>query len=184
MTVPNSHCQPCVGCTKNCYDFNPRVAYLADLYEDDRHYTGYRRLFVGCSRASSTATSRSPAHITTGGDYGRFALYMGVSAASFFLPETVLKVSVAKIAAVYGAIAISIYYWFAPVTLADTWLHHSTAFLWALRGMVWALAAVWLVRTWLKEKVFVEATQSALSPRRRSVAASRRRARRARPTPR
>ena len=41
-TVPNTHCQPCVGCTKNCYDFNPRVAYLADLYQDERHYTGYR----------------------------------------------------------------------------------------------------------------------------------------------
>ena len=24
--VRNSHCEPCVGCTTNCYDFNPRVA--------------------------------------------------------------------------------------------------------------------------------------------------------------
>ena len=30
--VGNSHCQPCVGCTTNCYDFNPKAAYLADLH--------------------------------------------------------------------------------------------------------------------------------------------------------
>ncbi|HEY9841012.1 MAG TPA: hypothetical protein V6D23_11190, partial [Candidatus Obscuribacterales bacterium] len=46
VTIPNSHCQPCVGCTKNCYDFNPTVAYLADQYDNDRYYTGYRRLFA------------------------------------------------------------------------------------------------------------------------------------------
>src|SRR5262249_53675775 len=47
LPVRNSHCEPCVGCTKNCYDFNPEVAYLADLYDDDRHYTAYRKAFVG-----------------------------------------------------------------------------------------------------------------------------------------
>jgi len=26
VTVPNSHCKPCQGCAKNCYDFNPSVA--------------------------------------------------------------------------------------------------------------------------------------------------------------
>ena len=33
--VGNNHCQPCVGCAKSCYDFNPRVAYLADLNDSD-----------------------------------------------------------------------------------------------------------------------------------------------------
>ena len=44
--VGNSHCQPCVGCTTNCYDFNPKVAYLADLHADDPYWSGYRRFFV------------------------------------------------------------------------------------------------------------------------------------------
>src|SRR5439155_26411304 len=34
-TVRNSHCSTCVGCTKNCYDFNPHVAQLADLNDHD-----------------------------------------------------------------------------------------------------------------------------------------------------
>ena len=45
--VANAHCQPCVGCVKNCYDFNPRAAYLADLHDDDSYWSGYRRFFVG-----------------------------------------------------------------------------------------------------------------------------------------
>ena len=44
--VPNSHCQPCVGCTKNCYDFRPSVAYQADLHDPDPNWTAPRKLFV------------------------------------------------------------------------------------------------------------------------------------------
>lgn len=45
-TVPNSHCDPCVGCTKNCYDFNPSVAYMADMHDQDEEFTGFRQAFV------------------------------------------------------------------------------------------------------------------------------------------
>ncbi len=157
-TVPNTHCQPCVGCTKNCYDFNPRVAYLADLYEEDRHYTGYRKFFVGAFPGLILCYFTLPADISAGADYARFALYVGASAGSFFLAETLLKVTVNKITAVYGAVAISLFYWYSSKVLAGT-LTGSTStgwFVWGLRGVVWALAAVWLVRTWRKEAVFVE----------------------------
>jgi NADPH-dependent 2,4-dienoyl-CoA reductase/sulfur reductase-like enzyme/ferredoxin len=157
-TVPNSHCQPCVGCTKNCYDFNPRVAYLADLYEDDRHYTGYRRFFVGCFPGLVYCYFTLPAHISAAADYGRFAVFIGVSAGSFFLAETLLKVTVNKITAVYGAVAISLFYFYAAQVLSGTLTGSQSTgwFVWGLRGVVWALAAVWLVRTWRKEAVFVE----------------------------
>src|SRR4051812_5567845 len=46
LVVRNGHCVPCVGCTKNCYDFTPGVAYLADVNDDDRHYKAYRRFFA------------------------------------------------------------------------------------------------------------------------------------------
>ena len=45
--VGNNHCQPCVGCAKTCYDFNPRAAYLADLNDADGYWSGYRKFFVG-----------------------------------------------------------------------------------------------------------------------------------------
>ena len=43
----NSHCEPCVGCAKNCFDFNPKAAYLADLNDSDQRWSSQRRLFVG-----------------------------------------------------------------------------------------------------------------------------------------
>ncbi|MFD0575698.1 FHA domain-containing protein [Dactylosporangium darangshiense] len=46
--VPNSHCRPCVGCAKHCYDFNPTVAYQADLHDRDPRWTAPRRFFAGC----------------------------------------------------------------------------------------------------------------------------------------
>jgi nitrite reductase (NADH) large subunit len=157
-TVPNSHCQPCVGCTKNCYDFNPRVAYLADLYEDDRHYTGYRRFFAGSFPGLILCYFTLPAHISAASDYARFALFIAAAAGSFFLAETLLKISVAKIAAVYGAVAISLFYWYAAPVLSGTLTGGASTvwFVWPLRVLVWALAAVWLVRTWRKEAVFLE----------------------------
>ncbi len=72
LMVANAHCQPCVGCVKNCYDFNPRAAYLADLNEGDTYWSGYRKYFVGAlpgrdRRASSRRPNlghgwRSPSH--------------------------------------------------------------------------------------------------------------------------
>ena len=47
LMVRNAHCRPCVGCVKNCYDFNPAAAYMADLYDTDPHRSGYRKLFAG-----------------------------------------------------------------------------------------------------------------------------------------
>ena len=46
VTIANAHCRPCVGCAKNCYDFNPAVASLADQYDQDRQYVAYRRFFA------------------------------------------------------------------------------------------------------------------------------------------
>jgi hypothetical protein len=43
VTVPNSHCPTCVGCAKNCYDFKPRAAYLAD---PDPRWSAPRKLFA------------------------------------------------------------------------------------------------------------------------------------------
>ena len=37
LLVANTHCNPCVSCTKNCYDFKPEPAYQADLADPTRH---------------------------------------------------------------------------------------------------------------------------------------------------
>jgi hypothetical protein len=86
LTLPNSHCQPCVGCTKNCYDFNPNVAYLADLHDDDRHFSGYRKFFVGAFPGIIYAYFQATAD-STPELYLQFALCAMASAGTFFLLE-------------------------------------------------------------------------------------------------
>ena len=46
VMVRNGFCSTCVGCQKNCYDFNPRAAVFGDIYDNDAAYAGQRRFFM------------------------------------------------------------------------------------------------------------------------------------------
>ena len=81
--VANSHCTPCVGCTKNCYDFNPKVAFLADLKDPDPYWSGYSKLFAAAfpglvrRRSSTLPEARGGEEIAA--LYGQLALYLAAS---------------------------------------------------------------------------------------------------------
>ncbi len=47
LVVPNAFCKPCLGCHKNCYDFNPRPALMEDLSDPDHRYAWHRHAFLG-----------------------------------------------------------------------------------------------------------------------------------------
>ena len=171
-TVPNSHCRPCVGCAKNCYDFNPGVAYLADINDEDRHYSGYRKFFAGAFPGLILAFYRvpDPPAISVPELYLRFALYILVGVALFFALETFLKVTVHKVTALFGAAALNLYYWFNFPLLAERAsdpldVSVPDALVWAGRLAVFALTAVWLVRTYRKELLFVAQGAASLQPR-------------------
>ncbi len=146
VMIANAHCQPCVGCAKHCYDFNPRAAYLSDLNDPDAYWGGYRRLFVGAFPGLVLSffvipRSHALAGLLTG------LLFMAVSVALFTLVSTFWKTSSHNVTALFGALAFVIFYWFAgafgPMEL--TWLIRSVAIL---------LAVTWLVRTTQKERGF------------------------------
>ena len=108
VLVANAHCQPCVGCVKNCYDFNPRAAYLADLHDNDGYWSGYRRFFVGAFPgivAGFFWVPNGPALEIVGG----MALFAAVSVASYAALSTFAKVSPHTLTSLYGAIAFSIF---------------------------------------------------------------------------
>src|SRR3954468_1255807 len=157
--VANAHCQPCVGCVKNCYDFNPRAAYLADLNDADSYWSGHRRFFVGAFPGlvlSFFAVPARPAVQAPGG----VALYMAVSIAVFAALLAFVKTSAHTITSLFGAVAFSIFYWFAAA-FAPPLIH------WAISGAAIALAATWFTRTLDKEKPVLErsaAGTSAVTP--------------------
>ena len=157
--VPNSHCQPCVGCTTNCYDFNPRAAYLADLHSEDPYWSGYRRFFVAAFPGLVLAffeLPEAPDSISVGELLGRVALYMAAGIASFQLLESFVKVSTHKLTTLYGALAFNIFYWYAAPGLVRSLTGEPSpdAVTWALRAAVFALTAVWVAQTYRKEKLF------------------------------
>ena len=159
LTLPNSHCQPCVGCTKNCYDFNPKVAYLADLYDRDQHWSAYRKFFVGAFPGIIYAYFKASAASAIG-LYGQFLLYATISAGLFFLLEAFVKVSANRLTALFAAAALNLFYWYAiTVVLGPS---APDAVVWTFRGLLAAATLIWVWRTWRKEAPFVE---EALAPK-------------------
>ena len=163
VTIPNAHCDPCVGCTKNCYDFNPGVAYLSDLYDEDRYYVNYRKFFAAAMPGFIVAyfTVPDPTDLASfRAMYLQFALSLVLSVGVFYVLDSFLKVTVNKITALSGAAAFNLFYWFSlPGWLKavgslfggtpPAWLA------WALQAGILALTLIWIARTYRKEPLFL-----------------------------
>ncbi|GFJ96267.1 hypothetical protein Prum_099090 [Phytohabitans rumicis] len=162
VTVPNSHCRPCVGCAKNCYDFNPRVAYQADLHDADPRWTAPRAFFAGCFPGVVIGffVVPGPPAIAPAWFYLIFFATVLASAGSFFALDALLRLPASALAVIYGAVALSTFYWFAAAVLGAT-VHDLTgappaAVAWPLRVAVFGLAAVWVARTLGIRRLFLQ----------------------------
>jgi len=168
FVVRNSHCDPCVGCAKNCYDFNPSVAYLADLYDNDRYYTRARRFFAGAFPGLILAfytVPDPPAPAAAAAMYLQFALFIFISSGLFFLLESLVKAGRNRITTLYGAAALNLYYWFNFPLLAErlgglAGLSAPAWLIWSAQAGVLTLTLIWAARTYAKEPVFVAQTTS------------------------
>jgi nitrite reductase (NADH) large subunit len=155
--VRNSHCEPCVGCTRNCYDFNPHVAQIADLNDDDADHAAYRKLFVGAFPGFVLAFFLVDAQHGWGvlEMYGEFVLFVLGSLGSFFLLDSLLHATASAIAVLYGAAALNIYYWFSVPQLSRRIAETAPAWLvWPSRAVLLVLTLVWIARSWRKEQRF------------------------------
>jgi nitrite reductase (NADH) large subunit len=168
LTVANTHCRPCVGCTKNCYDFNPKVAYLADQYDGDRHYVAHRRFFAAIFPGFVLGyfLVPDPPEITLGQMSLQLALYAGASLAVFTLLDTFVKTSLVRLPALFGVAAFNIFYWYSAPAIAAAAARFSGEpasdwSAWILRGGVAAVSLVWLARTFATERRFMRQTVEA-----------------------
>ncbi|WP_300329041.1 FAD-dependent oxidoreductase [Accumulibacter sp.] len=138
VVVPNGYCPTCVGCQKNCYDFNPRGAIFADLADTDPRYAAQRRLFIGLLPGLICAYfMQGPAP-----EYS-YPVYLLVllagccaSAGLYAILTSCFPLSPHRVAAVFAALALLIFYGYAgPIILAT--LAHFLAF----TAPEWAIAA-------------------------------------------
>jgi nitrite reductase (NADH) large subunit len=149
--VPNSHCQPCVGCAKNCYDFNPGVAYQADLADGDVDWSQARKVFAGALPGAIIGFFAVGAKADALQIYGWFFASVLISVGLLFVVDSYLRLKPAMVTALWGATALNLFYWYQarPVAQAVTQItgHHIPLLAWLLRAVVFGLSVVWLRRT-------------------------------------
>ncbi|MEO8409786.1 MAG: hypothetical protein ABI478_04390, partial [Propionivibrio sp.] len=161
VKVANTHCQPCVGCAKNCYDFNPGTAYLADQYDSRRSYRNFRRFFAGIFPGFVLAfyLVPSPPAIAIGAMLAQFLLYMAISLALFSALDMLMHRMVNVAPIVFAVAAINIFYWFSATIIANTLgslgVPIAEAAVWSLRGVILVGSLVWLARSTRSEHLFL-----------------------------
>jgi nitrite reductase (NADH) large subunit len=164
--VPNSHCQPCVGCTKNCYDFRPSVAYQADMHDPDPEWTAPRKFFVAALPGYVLGFFLLVNHpgLALPDVYLRLAAFFLGSVGLFYALEALLTVATGVLVTLFGAVAINIFYWYISLTVVSSiatitgaelpWLRY------VIRVAVLVLSIFWIVRTFIKERQYEDDTAS------------------------
>ena len=167
VTVPNSHCRPCVGCSKNCYDFKPRAAYQADLADEEPGWAAPRKLFAAALPGFVlgffvlTCQSGTP----TPQKYALLILFVLVAIGAFFALDAITGLSTSVLTVGYAATALNIFYWFAgPFLLGAVFGPHMQWLRWLLSGAVAGLTVVWVARTRVSELQFKWTTGTRTEP--------------------
>jgi nitrite reductase (NADH) large subunit len=165
VVVRNSHCRPCVGCTKNCYDFNPTAAYLADLYDDNPRLGANRKLFAGAMPGLILAFFTQPAltDITATSVlllYGRILLFVAAGVGIFMAVEAVSNLSSYKLVLGHVVVALNLFYWFVAPRAMQQFGLGETPLAYLLQAAVAILTVVWFLRALPRERLFLGASHT------------------------
>jgi nitrite reductase (NADH) large subunit len=176
VLIGNGYCRTCVGCQKNCYDFNPRAAIFEDLLDTDPAYAGQRRFFMAMMPGLVLGYYLQPAHVAYGEGVrtlillGAICLSVGLyhAAISFF------RANPFGAANLFAGLGLGAYYWFAgPVILSTaqtiSGVRIPEVMVFASQWVGILLAVALAYRGWQSESVFRRAQEAAAQPR---VAAS------------
>jgi NADPH-dependent 2,4-dienoyl-CoA reductase/sulfur reductase-like enzyme/ferredoxin len=170
VTSPNSHCESCLGCAKNCYDFKPRAAWQADMADPEPRWSAPRVLFAAA--LPGFIIGFFTVHAQPGGTasekYGVLALFVLVSVGLCYVLQAVTPLSQSKVTAIFAAVAINAYYWFSGPIIADSvrqitgvdapWLR------WLITPAIAVLTVWWLARTRVSELQFAYVTGARAEP--------------------
>ena len=165
VNVPNNHCKPCVGCAKNCFDFNPHIANMADQHDPAEEYRGYRKFFAAAFPGLVAAFYLVPDASQIGllPMYTLIALLILLSAGIYYALNVFTRLSAPKISTLFAAAAINLYYfWNIPLFLGeggtvDRLLNFSfpAIIIYALHVTLLAITFWWMYRTFAKELKFL-----------------------------
>jgi nitrite reductase (NADH) large subunit len=166
LVMRNSHCRPCVGCTKNCYDFNPTAAYLADLHDENPRLAANRRVFAGAMPWLIFAFFTQPdlTDITASGVlllYGRILLFVAAGVGVFMAVEAISNLSSYKLVLGHVVVALNLFYWFVAPKTMELFGLGGTSLPYLLQAAVAVLTIVWFVRALPREGAFLGSSHGA-----------------------
>lgn len=160
LVISNSHCRPCVGCNKNCYDFNPTAAYLADLHDDNPRLGRNRALFAGAlpwviAGFFTQPYVTHPTVLAVLAVYGHILLFAAAGVGAFMVLELVMPLSTQKIVLAHVVAALNLFYYFvAPLALSQFGVT-ARPWSWLIEAGVAALSLLWLSRAWPREHAYL-----------------------------
>ena len=122
FVVRNGYCPTCVGCQKNCFDFNPRAAIFGDLIDNDPRHSMQRMIFMSLLPGLIWGYYNVGGALDQG--FGRYLLELAGSAlfstGLFFTLRSLLNISAYRVATTFGLSALLIYYYYAgPILLGS-----------------------------------------------------------------
>lgn len=165
VAVANSHCQPCVGCAKNCLDQDPGKAQLSDQYDASRPYRNFRRFFAAIFPGFVLGFFLVPGAREIGvlAMLGQMSVYCMVSLTAFHLLDACFATLRNSLPLAFAAIAFNAYYWFsAPIvvqTLAGFGLALPGETAAVLRTALLLTSLHWAVRADRAERAFLRETR-------------------------
>lgn len=121
VMVRNGYCDPCVGCQRNCYDFNPRAAVFSDVYDNDAWWVDKRRFFAaalpGLIVGFFNAVSPREAGLST--YYVDVFLPPLLAVGVFQTLHNFVRISAYRLVALFGMGALGIFYWYGVPLFAS-----------------------------------------------------------------
>lgn len=121
VLVKNGYCDTCVGCQKNCYDFNPRAAVFSDIEDSDRWSSDQRKFFTALLpglifaffNTSFGAGTSIPDYLTS------MLLPILVSVGLFYALHNFIQFNFFRISSVFSMAALGIFYWYTTPVFAS-----------------------------------------------------------------
>lgn len=120
LVVKNGYCEPCLGCQKNCYDFNPRAAVFSDLNDPDTWWSEKRKFFIALLPGLIIAffNISYSAEMTLLQYLTSMLMPMVTSVGLFYILHNLFNVGFYKLASLFSMAALSLFYWYGTPVVA------------------------------------------------------------------
>jgi len=120
LMVRNGYCETCLGCQKNCYDFNPRAAFFSDLEDSEPGWSEQRKFFIAFLPGLIIGFFNTGFSEQTGVvEYLQAMLLPAViSTGIFYILHNLIHLNYFRLASVFSMSALGIFYWYGIPLMA------------------------------------------------------------------